>query len=145
MTATIRKLHLNDMEGVEELYQEYMKAHVSRQASILRSMDSEESEILVAEIEGKIVGLVHQVFYIDPIHAGECSNILFLYVAKPFRKQGVGKSLLRKTLESAAERGVLEVHISARAENTAAINLYKRLGFQDTGPLMEFNPTIRQT
>jgi len=55
MLATIRRLRLDDVEEVEELYQEYMKMDISRRASILENLEKEDSEILVAEVEGKVI------------------------------------------------------------------------------------------
>lgn len=144
MPPTIRRMHSEDVKKVEALFQEYLDIDTSRREAILENLKREDSEILVAEVEGNVVGLAHQIFYIDPLHAGRCSNILFLYVAKPFRKQGIGKSLLRKMLDSAADRGVLEVHVSTRAENATAIRLYEKSGFEHAGPLFEYNPD-RQT
>lgn len=144
MPPTIRRMHSEDVEKVEALFQEYLDIDTSRREAILENLKREDSEILVAEVEGNIVGLTHQIFYVDPLHAGRCSNILFLYVAKPFRKQGIGKSLLRRMMDSAADRGVLEVHVSTRAENATAIRLYEKSGFEHAGPLFEYNPD-RQT
>jgi len=143
VVATIRRMRPEDVEEVEALFQEYMEIRASRRETILVSLKREDSEIVVAEVEGKLIGLAHQVFYIDPLHAGQCSNILFLYVAKPFRRRGIGKLLLRKTLDSAADRSVLEVHVSTRAENVAAIGLYEKLGFEHAGPLFEYSPNQR--
>ena len=140
MQATIRRMRREDVEEVEALFQAYMEIRASRRKTILESLKREDSEILVAELEGKVIGLAHQIFYIDPLHAGQCSNILFLCVAEPFRRQGIGKLLLRKTLDSAIGRSVLEVHVSTRAENVAAIGLYKELGFEHAGPLFEYSP-----
>jgi len=143
VVATIRRMRPEDVEEVEALFQEYMEIRASRRETILVSLKREDSEIVVAEVEGKVIGLAHQVFYIDPLHAGQCSNILFLYVAKPFRRQGIGKLLLKKTLDSAVDRSVLEVHVSTRAENVAAIGLYEKLGFEHAGLLFEYSPNQR--
>jgi len=144
MPVTIRRMRSENVERVEALFQEYMDIDTSRKEAILENLKREDSEILVAEVEGNVVGLGHQIFYIDPLHAGKCSNILFLYVAEPFRKQGIGMSLLRRMLDSAADRGVLEVHVSTRAENATAIRLYEKSGFEHAGPLFEYSPD-RQT
>lgn len=54
-------------------------------------------------------------------------------VAEEFRRHGIGKRLLRLSLEAAwklgAERAVLEVRVS----NTPAIALYRSLGFKEVG------------
>ena len=140
MSAIIRSMHPDDIEEVESLYQEYMEIGASRRKILLESLERKDSEVLVAEVGGSVAGVAHQVFYTDPLHAGKCSNILFLYVAKPFRRQGIGESLLRRMLDNAADNGVLEVHVSTRAGNVAAVSLYEKNGFEHAGPLFECTP-----
>mgnify|MGYP001091980145 FL=1 len=141
MEVSIRRLRLNEVEKLEELYQEYMRIDESRHATIRESLGDEDSEIMVAEADGKLVGVSHQVFYEDPLHAGKCSNILFLYVTESFRRQGIGRSLLATAVKSARERGVLEVHVSTRADNKTAIKMYEEFGFECAGPLFECTPS----
>lgn len=140
MSVTIRRSNPHDVEQIEQLYQEYMRVDASRKEIIRCAMEVEDSLIRVAEAEGKVVGLIHQVFYVDPLHAGKCSTLLFLYVAEAFRRRGVGSLLLKAALKDAAEKGIIEVHVSTRAGNHTAIRLYERSGFEYAGPLFEHNP-----
>jgi len=133
-------MRLEDIEAVEELFQEYVKINTSRREAILESRSDEYSDISAAEVGGKVVGIVHQVFYADPLHRGPPWNILFLYVSKSFRSQGIGELVLKETLNNVAERQVPEVHVSTRAGNVAAIELYMKLGFRHSGPLFEYSP-----
>lgn len=140
MQATIRKLRVEDIEQVNQLYGQYMPISASRALILRRAVERDDSEMLVAEKQGNIVGVLDQVFYSDPLHNGTCSNILFLYVAEPFRRQNVGRLLLDSALNSAAARGVIEVHVSTRAGNLAAIRLYENARFEYAGPLFECAP-----
>jgi ribosomal protein S18 acetylase RimI-like enzyme len=47
---------------------------------------------------------------------------------------------MKEALKDAAERGIIEVHVSTRTDNDIAIRLYKSLGFEYAGPLFEHNP-----
>ena len=140
MSVIIRRLRPDEIEQAEPLYQEYMKLDVPRERTIRQSIERDDSEVLVGEVQGRVVGLIHQVFYIDPLHAGVCSNILFLCVREPFRRQRVGSLLVEGALNSAARRGVLEVHVSTRVDNFPAIKLYEKLQFEHAGPLFECAP-----
>jgi len=140
MSVTIRKLSLDKIEQAEQLYQEYMRLNVPREQALRQSIEREDSEILVAETQGRVIGLIHQVFYIDPLHAGVCSNILFLCVREPIRRQRIGTLLLEGALNSAARIGVREVHVSTRADNFAAMKLYEKFRFEHAGPLFECTP-----
>lgn len=140
MAIAIRRSNIGDIEQLEQLYQEYMRVDRSRMEALRSAIEGEGSLMRVAETEGRIVGLIHQIFYIDPLHAGECSSLLFLHFAETFRRRGVAGLLMKAALKDAAERGIIEVHVSTRADNHIAIKLYKNLGFEYAGPLFEHNP-----
>jgi ribosomal-protein-alanine acetyltransferase len=78
----------------------------------------------VAEHENRIIGFVLSRQVAD----GEF-EVLNTAIAPEFRRRGVAFALLRSQLEQAQGRWFLEV----RPSNSAARNLYKRLGFQEIG------------
>jgi ribosomal protein S18 acetylase RimI-like enzyme len=141
MSVTIRPASANDVKQMQQLYDEYMETDIQRDSTLRQAIASNDSEILVAEAQGKLVGLIHQVFYVDPLHSGTCSSLLFLYVAEAFRRQRIGSTLLDKALESAAKRSVREVHVSTRSDNFAAMRLYDKFRFEYAGPLFECTPS----
>jgi ribosomal protein S18 acetylase RimI-like enzyme len=57
-----------------------------------------------------------------------------VYVAPSFRQRGVGRMLLQRALAHASSMsGLLQVTLGVNTENTAAIALYKSLGFETFG------------
>jgi [ribosomal protein S18]-alanine N-acetyltransferase len=54
-------------------------------------------------------------------------------VAARARRQGIGRQLLSKLVETAVQRGVRAIHLEVRGENRAARALYERLGFVQSG------------
>ena len=54
-------------------------------------------------------------------------------VAEELRRGGIGKKLLRLTLEAAARNGVSRAILEVRRSNTPAIALYHSLGFEQAG------------
>ena len=141
MSVTIRPTSLNDINQIRQLYDEYIETDIQRDSTLRQAVASNDSEILVAEAQGKLVGLIHQLFYVDPLHAGTCSNLLFLYVTEAFRRQRIGSMLLDKALASAAKRRVREVHGSTRTDNFVAMRLYDKFRFEYAGPLLECTPS----
>ena len=51
----------------------------------------------------------------------------------PFRGQGIGKRLILRTLDGARAFGLRRVELTVRENNTNAIELYKRVGFEVEG------------
>ena len=57
-----------------------------------------------------------------------------VYVAPEARKAGIGASLIHQTLEHArSELGVRQVMLGANTRNTAALALYRKMGFTEYG------------
>jgi len=48
------------------------------------------------------------------------------------RRRGIGERLLRDTLEQARVRGITSAHLEVASSNRAAIELYRKLGFQQS-------------
>ncbi len=53
-------------------------------------------------------------------------------ITPPHRGAGLGTNLLFRSLEGFRRAGLLQVYLEVTAENSAAIRLYRRLGFQIT-------------
>ena len=68
----------------------------------------------------------------------EEASINNIAVSKAFRRQGVGRSLLRALMEKAVQRGVTVFFLEVRASNTAAIALYEGEGFLRQGVRRSF-------
>lgn len=65
--------------------------------------------------------------------AGGEVEILTLGVDPSARRRGVARALMQAGLETAREAGVAEAFLEVAVDNEAAIALYARLGFRETG------------
>ncbi len=54
-----------------------------------------------------------------------------MFVKAEQRNQGIGETLLRKTLDRAKEQGVKVVFLETERENPRSRDLYKRIGFSE--------------
>jgi len=61
------------------------------------------------------------------------AEILTLAVLPPWRRGGVGRSLLARVLSAFAAQGVKRVFLEVAAENRAACGLYAAVGFRVVG------------
>ncbi len=78
---------------------------------------------LVAEQQGIVAG------YVVAHSAADEGEILNLGVAAAHRRQGIGRALVERVLQTLAQRGVGTVYLEVRASNAAARQLYESLGF----------------
>ncbi len=78
---------------------------------------------LVAERQGIVAG------YVVAHYAADEGEILNLGVAAAHRRQGIGRALVERVLQTLVQRGVGTVYLEVRASNAAARQLYESLGF----------------
>lgn len=57
------------------------------------------------------------------------TGTLGMGVIEPFRGLGVGKALLRATIDKAREIGLVRIELELKENNAAALNLYQKFGF----------------
>ena len=100
----------------------------------LRLAEADERRaILGAFAEGHMVGMTGISQY-DKLKARHKAFIWGVYVGPERRGQGLARQLLQAALaRAAAMPGVRRVHLTAAADNTAAIALYTALGFVEYG------------
>ena len=60
-------------------------------------------------------------------------ELLRIGVHPSYRKRGFGAQLMEKFLFKAREHACTDLFLEVRADNTAAIGLYRRFGFEDSG------------
>jgi ribosomal protein S18 acetylase RimI-like enzyme len=67
---------------------------------------------------------------------GRSRGVVALTVLEGYRRKGLGESLMRRLLQTAAQSGIPDVWLAVRPENAPALALYKKLGFlrREIGP-----------
>lgn len=96
-------------------------------------MRDENSMVLVAEKEGRLVG--YCMAYVEkalPVHKmKEHGYISDLYVEESERGKGLGMELARRALDFFREKVVRAVQITVAVKNEKAQKFWKKLGFAD--------------
>src|SRR5262245_36228021 len=89
--------------------------------------------VLVAEVDGRIVGCVT---FVDGLTARsevddpDAATVRMLGVASEARHGGVGEALMRECIDRARRSGRKRVRLDTRTSMTSAQRLYERLGFR---------------
>lgn len=94
-----------------------------------------EGRLLLARIDGRPVGTA--AFRRLRQEACEAKR---LYVSPAFRRRGVANSLLAGLTEEARRAGYRDLYGDTLATMASALDLYRRLGFEEIGPYSD-NPT----
>lgn len=155
MNVTVRRGKTGDEKTVAEFLVKLVAQHVEydplRFADFVTAegaaafyatrFDADESRVLVAEIEGEIVGFAYLEFeernYEALVEGGVWLHDIF--VEKAFRSSGVGKALMDAAIAVAAEMGGNKLLLTAAAKNEVARNFFESFGFRATMIEMTLN------
>ncbi len=88
----------------------------------------------VAEIDNQIVGYCG-VFLPAP---GVEADVLTVAVLPDFRRQGIAREFMRQIGEWAKDRGASALMLEVEKSNSAAIELYKSLGYMQISVRMDY-------
>ncbi|HEV2890177.1 MAG TPA: GNAT family N-acetyltransferase [Frankiaceae bacterium] len=128
-----------DVPALVELWQQLREEGPRRRAAepaeaaagrIALVVQSEVARVLVAELDGEIVGMA-QVSRTPPGLLSESTSITLaaMHVSDRHRRRGVGKALLTAAVAYAEEQGVEDVVVSVYPQHREANRFYARLGF----------------
>jgi [ribosomal protein S18]-alanine N-acetyltransferase len=93
----------------------------------IRQSERLAQNITVALVAGQVVGYQLSTLYFDGAHLAR------LAVLPDYQGRGIGGALVRDLIHRFARRNVYSITINTQLTNTAALMLYRRLGFERTG------------
>jgi ribosomal-protein-alanine N-acetyltransferase len=87
---------------------------------------------LIAHYRGAFGGRVAAGFILYRLIADE-AEIISVAVFPAFRRRGIGRALLEEALRHIYREGANRIHLEVEDANVAAIELYRRLEFRESG------------
>ena len=90
-------------------------------------------DVLVAEVDGEVVGVCQLVVFRHLQHrGGRCAEIESMHVRPDLRSTGIGGRLLVAAVEAARRAGCYRVQLTSNAARADAHRFYERHGFAAT-------------
>ncbi|MDP2920614.1 MAG: GNAT family N-acetyltransferase [Dehalococcoidia bacterium] len=86
----------------------------------------------IAELDGKPVGFAGLLLLIDEEGVGEIEPVI---VTSEYRRQGVGRELVKRIMREAGKAGARFLSVRPVARNTSAFAFFVKLGFATLGHL----------
>ncbi len=114
-------------EGYNTFYERKVPQDVTRM-TWSRFFDAyEPMRAIVAERDGKLLGLVHYLFHRNTAMLGPTCYLQDLFTAASTRGQGIGRSLIEAVYERAQAAGSSRVYWMTQESNTTARKLYDKV------------------
>jgi GNAT superfamily N-acetyltransferase len=138
MTTTVRPIETRDYAAWQPLWDGYnafygreggtaLPAEITR-TTWHRFFDAAEPvHALVAESEGRLVGLTHYLFHRSTTRIEPTCYLQDLYTAPGARGRGVGRALILGVYEAARAAGARDVYWQTHETNASARGLYDQV------------------
>lgn len=135
-SATLRALRPDDKPQWASSWRDYLAFYeATRPPEIydlyfdrLIGTDPQDFNALVAEVDGKLVGLAHYLFHRHGWSEENTCYLQDLYTAPQARGRGLGRALIEAVYADADAAGVPSVYWLTQDFNTQARHLYDRIG-----------------
>ncbi len=136
MTITIRPLKPGDRAAWSELWSAYLAFYETNLPQLvfdtyfdrLLGDDAQDFSCLLAEVDGKVVGLTHYLFHRHGWSIENCCYLQDLYADPSVRGQGIGRALIEAVYKQADIAGAPNVYWLTQDFNHDARKLYDRVG-----------------
>ncbi|MFB6490850.1 MAG: GNAT family N-acetyltransferase [Thermoproteus sp. AZ2] len=112
---------LKPVDNISSVAKEYVKSKISSSSSV----------VLVAEVDGRIIGAVigdieDRLFY-EPRISGVIREF---YIMPEYRRKGLGKRMMSEVIDAMKRRGAQVILADFPSLNEIAVEFYKKMGFR---------------
>jgi len=114
-------------EGYNTFYERTVPPEITRMTWSRFFDASEPVHALVAERDGRLVGLVHYLFHRSTSLISPTCYLQDLFTTKEARGQGVGRALIESVYERARSAGSQRVYWQTHETNLTAMALYDKV------------------
>lgn len=127
MNVMIRKMTLDDIEQVIAIDRESFSLPWPERSFRFELTDNPASRCWVAEVDGKIAGMIVVWLIVDEVHVATIAT------HPDFRRQGIAKNLLSHALQHLSTEGAQSSFLEVRASNLVAQEMYRKFGYEESG------------
>ncbi|MEA2090545.1 MAG: ribosomal protein S18-alanine N-acetyltransferase [Thermoproteota archaeon] len=132
----IQQATIDDLEELYQIERECFALEAFSKEQLTYLIRSPSSISLTAQVGNKIAGFI--IGLIQKRGKTETGHIFTLDVAVKHRRRGVGQKLLEEFERILKERNVTSCYLEVRAENAAALKLYRKNRYVEVEQLKNY-------
>ncbi|HEX9262472.1 MAG TPA: GNAT family N-acetyltransferase [Candidatus Bathyarchaeia archaeon] len=140
MKLTIETATIDLLDELYKIEKQSFTAEAFSKKEIACLLEDYEAIGLAARANGEIAGFLIGRIVVE--NGKPLGYLLTLDVLPSYRRMGIAQKLLGRFEESLRQEGVIECHLEVRESNTAAKNLYSKLGYKNVGRLGKYYGTV---
>ncbi|KYG58566.1 ribosomal protein S18-alanine N-acetyltransferase [Planococcus maritimus] len=122
-----RKMTIQDVDAVYEIEKQSFTLAWTKEAFEQEMLKNEFAYYVLAETAEGVIGYCGMWLVMDEAH------ITNIAISPQQRGNKFGEALMKEAMDQARAQGAKLMTLEARVSNIAALNLYKKLGFQNGG------------
>ena len=127
MSMEIRRMTLDDLPAVIELDKLSFNLPWPERSFRFELTENSASRCWVAEMDGKIVGMIVAWLLVDEAHVATIAT------HPDHRRQGIARNLLTYALRYMSKEGAVTSFLEVRENNAAAQDMYRKFGYEVVG------------
>ncbi|MDO8574177.1 MAG: GNAT family N-acetyltransferase [bacterium] len=102
------------------------------------------SWVYAAIVENQFVGIARVLFELGE-HVQHVASIVSLFIDPAYRRQGIGKKIIRKIISDLHDQKVIvKIILTVNADQKPAIKLFEKVGFKTIG-IAKYGVKVNQT
>jgi ribosomal-protein-alanine acetyltransferase len=136
MAIIIETASMQHLDRLCEIERECFKEEAFSRQQIANLIGDYNSISLIAVESGRIVGFIIGMIYAK--RSALDGHILTIDVSPHFQRKGIGLKLLQAIESIFAEKDVKTCHLEVREDNTEALRLYEKAGYEQIGKLKNY-------
>ena len=131
----IRDAKLTDAPALAALMCElgYKTTPAEMRRRLKSILDDVNYRTLVAEVDGKVCGMIGTLAYASYEHNGPSGRILAVVTLANARRRGIGRALIASAEKAFAQKAVTRVSLDTRLTRKDAHKFYESLGYERNG------------
>lgn len=138
-TVSLRPARPTDLEALLDLLallfaieEDFAFDATCQRRALAMMLEADDAVVLVAEAANRVIGMCSGQLTLSTAEGGPALLVEDVVVASPWQGRGVGRQLMTALEQWAGARKIGRLQLLADRTNSAALEFYKRCGWQGT-------------